>query len=211
MDCLEDNISVYLPQYLSSESKRELLSQLVAFSVDDTKSSIYSNAFKKKGFLLQGDGIGGVPYIFFPDTSKNKEVDAILISNTCDMSLENNRLYPSKVMYVPLLRYDKYAEMVKSEAPMQAENHLKDVKKQYVTQMLFLPQGSGLTYDAIAFFDQAISLPLSKDLVDNFCCKRLFSLSNFGFYLLLLKISIHFTRIKEKLDRNEGIDLSNCK
>lgn len=208
MKTLEDKISIYLPQYLSSESKRELFSQLDAFPVDGTKSTIYSNACKNFNTLLQGDGISEVPYVFFPDISNNRKVNAILLSNTCDMSLDNNRLYSSKVMYVPLLRYDKYAEMIKLKYPEKAENHLKDVRKQYVTQMLYLPQGSGLAYDAIAFFDQAISLPLSKDLVDSFCAKRLFSLSNLGFYLLLLKLSIHFTRIKEKIDRNEGVDLS---
>jgi hypothetical protein len=35
----------------------------------------------------------------------------------------------------------------------------------------------------------------------------LFTLSNFGFYLYLLKLSIHFTRIQEKIDRSTGEDL----
>ena len=123
------------------------------------------------------------------------------------MSLDNKRPYPSRIMYAPLINYDKYAKLISEHYPEKAENHLKDIKAQHVTQVMFLPKGEGLKHDSIVFFDQTISLPISQQLVQRFCENRLFTLSNFGLYLLLLKLSIHFTRIQERIDRGTGIDL----
>lgn len=89
----------------------------------------------------------------------------------------------------------------------KAESHLNDLKRQYITQALYLPKGAKLKNDSIVFFDRAISLPLTEELVEQFCKRKIFTLSNFGFYLFLLKISIHFTRIQEKIDRATGEDL----
>ena len=34
--------------------------------------------------------------------------------------------------------------------------------------------------------------------------KRLFSLSDYGFYMLLFKLSVHFSRIQEKVNRGHS-------
>lgn len=60
---------------------------------------------------------------------------------------------------------------------------------------------------ALSFFDRAISLPLTEDIVKNMCGNKLFTLSNFGLYLFLFKLSVHFTRIQERIDRTTGEDL----
>ena len=119
-------------------------------------------------------------------------------------------MYQNRILYAPLINYEKYKSSLlhrfeyKSE---QVKNHLRDLKNQKITQALFLPKGANLSYDAIVFFDRMINLPISNKLVNQMTHNKIFTLSNFGFYLFLLKLSVHFTRIQEKIERNKGIDL----
>ena len=149
-----------------------------------------------------------MPYLNFPNTDVHL-VDAILMSNTCDMSTENKRLNKCRIMYAPIIRYDKYAAMLeKSSIPAtRIVNHLEDIKAQKVSQILYLPKGGKMDYEGIVFFDRAISLPLTSEIVESKCADKLFTLSNFGLYLFLLKMSIHFTRIQERINRTTGEDL----
>jgi hypothetical protein len=203
---LSEDIKKFLPQYLSAESANKMFEQLSAFPTDGTKDVVYTSALLNNPHLFQGDGIANVEYIDFPD-SKVGKLKVILFSNTCDMNMENQRPNPSRIMYAPLINFEKYAAGVRKKFPDKAENHIQAIKSQHVTQALFLPKGGKLEYDAIVFFDRAISLPLSQSLVNEMINNRIFTLSDFGFYLFLFKMSMHFTRIQEKLDRNAGKDM----
>ena len=66
---------------------------------------------------------------------------------------------------------------------------------------IYLPRGKRLKYDAIVLLDRLNNCPaeiIRKEMIEK---QRLFTLSNYGFYLFLIKISIHFTRIREGVDR----------
>lgn len=210
MDLIQ-NIRLYLPQYLSSQEKDSLREELLNFPTDGTKSTIYTCALKKVDYLLQSDGIGSMPYCNFPNT-KIGEVPGIIFSNTCDMAVENKRLNDCRIMYAPILRLDKYRNGLLDKYDRErVENHINDIKSQTVSQIMYLPKdlsGIGMKYDGIVFFDRVISIQLSDEITEEFVKKRIFTLSNYGFYLFLLKISYHFTRIKEKIDRNNFIDLT---
>lgn len=202
-----DKKDLYLPQYLSSLEKDVLRKELASFPTDGTKDTIYTSALDGVNYLLQGDGIDEMPYINFPDLNI-RNVPGILFSNTCDMSIENKRANPCRIMFAPLIDFGKYSKMIYANCDKnRAESHLNDLKRQYITQALYLPKGAKLKNDSIVFFDRAISLPLTEELVEQLSKRKLFTLSNFGFYLFLLKISIHFTRIQEKIDRAAGVDL----
>ena len=135
-------------------------------------------------------------------------VNAILLSNTCDMSTDNKRMNPCRIMYAPILNFEKYAQrLLKFFPEHRVKNHLKDVKAQLISQILYLPKGGKIDYDGIVFFDRAISIPLTEETVRAMCGNKLFTLSNFGLYLLLFKMSVHFTRIQERIDRTTGDDL----
>ena len=69
-----------------------------------------------------------------------------------------------------------------------------------VTHVVYLPKNSKMQYDAIVRLDKICSVDRRKISNKN----RLFTLSDYGLYLFLLKLSIHFTRIRERIDRNEG-------
>ncbi len=204
---LADKIQLYLPQYLSAESQKIMKEELARFPMDGTKDSVYTCALDKADYLLQGDGIKGMPYIKFPDM-KIADVPALLLSNTCDMATDNKRMYGSRVIYAPILNLEKFEAKLKKEFGRdRAASLIHDIRKQHISQILYLPKGGKLDYEGIVFFDHAISIPLEKEIVYKSCENRLFTFSNFGFYLFLLKLSIHFTRIQERVDRSTGEDL----
>lgn len=204
---MDEEIRKYLPQYLSDAELSHLKDELAKFPTDGTKDTVYTIALNGANYLLQGDGISNVTYLNFPKTDI-RPVNAILLSNTCDMSTENKRLNPCRIMYAPILNFDKYAENLRKYfSEQRVSNHLKDVKAQQISQMLYLPKGGKMDYDGIVFFDRAISIPLTEDEVRTMCDNKLFTLSNFGLYLFLFKLSVHFTRIQERIDRTTGEDL----
>lgn len=207
MNNLDEEIKKYLPQYLSEIELNNLRKELENFPTDGTKDTVYTIALAKADYLLQGDGVANLDYINFPDVVI-KPIDVILLSNTCDMSIENKRMNPCRIMYAPILKFDIYARKLRESFPPQrVDNHLRDIKAQQISQAMFLPKGGKMDYDGIVFFDRAISIPLSEETMQSMCDNKLFTLSNFGLYLLLLKLSIHFTRIQERIDRTTGEDL----
>ncbi len=202
-----EEIKKYLPQYLSDTSLQQLKEELTKFPTDGTKDTVYTCALSGANYLLQGDGIAEMSYLDFPN-NKIAHVNAILLSNTCDMSTDNKRMNPCRIMYAPILNFAKYEEKLRKDFPTErANNHLKDIKAQQISQILYLPKGGKLQYDGIVFFDRAISIPLSEEAVKRMCNNKLFTLSNFGLYLFLFKMSFHFTRIQERIDRITGEDL----
>lgn len=204
---MDEEIKKYLPQYLSDTELNHLKDELAKFPTDGTKDTVYTVALNGANYLLQGDGICNVPYLNFPKTDI-RPVNVILLSNTCDMSTENKRMNPCRIMYAPILNFDKYAEYLrKSFSEERVSNHLKDVKAQQISQIFYLPKGGKMDYDGIVFFDRAISIPLTESSVKTMCDDKLFTLSNFGLYLFLFKLSVHFTRIQERIDRTTGEDL----
>lgn len=207
MNNLDEEIKKYLPQYLSEIELNNLRKELENFPTDGTKDTVYTIALANADYLLQGDGVANLNYINFPDVVI-KPIDVILLSNTCDMSIENKRMNPCRIMYAPILKFDIYARKLRESFPSQrVDNHLRDIKAQQISQAMFLPKGGKMDYDGIVFFDRAISIPLSEETMQSMCDNKLFTLSNFGLYLLLLKLSIHFTRIQERIDRTTGEDL----
>ena len=207
MNNLDEEIKKYLPQYLSEIELNNLRKELENFPTDGTKDTVYTIALANADYLLQGDGVANLDYINFPDVVI-KPIDVILLSNTCDMSIENKRMNTCRIMYAPILKFDIYARKLRESFPSQrVDNHLRDIKAQQISQAMFLPKGGKMDYDGIVFFDRAISIPLSEETMQSMCDNKLFTLSNFGLYLLLLKLSIHFTRIQERIDRTTGEDL----
>ena len=125
------------------------------------------------------------------------------------MSTDNARLYSSRIIYAPILQFEKYCKGLMAKYPEDKQrviSHLNAVKNQQITQALFIPKGGKLTYDGLVFFDRSVNIPLDHEVVKEMCNKKLFTLSDFGFYLFLLKLSIHFTRVQEKIDRSTGED-----
>ena len=195
------DIELFLPKYLSPENYKRLLQELDAFPNNIDKrmytSSVESNV------LYQGEGYNPFPYVDLIHLDKgSKRVKGIILSNTCDISLENHRLYASSILYAPVVEIKKYYDVLIKNGAIkeQVEEHLSAVRKQKVSSILYLPGISDLK-ESIVFFDRIMSIDNSFIDRENLENNRLFSLSDYGFYLLLFKLSIHFSRIQEKVNR----------
>ncbi len=124
-------------------------------------------------------------------------------------SRTNKRAFSSQICYAPIFNLEKYTDKLKKrdgyKNPENLNQHVEAIKKQHVTQILYLPRGGDLDYEGIVFLDRMNNCHSSLIDKENLSAKRIFTLSNYGFYLLLTKISIHFSRLQEKIDRDEGI------
>ena len=54
--------------------------------------------------------------------------------------------------------------------------------------------------DHVVRFDEAQSMPVAAHAASS-DKEKLFTLSNTGFYMLVLKLSVHFCRLQEKVNR----------
>ena len=93
-----EEIRIYLPKYLSEETKDYLLNELKNFP-NNIDKRIYENL--EGGYLYQGDGIDNV--LVFNVTQILSEIKTLrrkvlILSNSCDINKENKRLYQTRNM-----------------------------------------------------------------------------------------------------------------
>ena len=197
---LED-IEVYLPKFLSADSKQALFEGLRQFP-DNIDSRLYTNRLRDDRIVYQGDGIRGLPFLIMPEL-KTRPVDAIIISNSCDIDPKNIRLFRSKVVYAPMLKLENYRNMLlrKGVPAPEINSHIESIRRQEITQAFFLPAQGPLKQDSFVLLDRLISC--DNEFIDRNVLhqSRLFSLSDYGHYLFLVKISMHFCRLHEGVDR----------
>lgn len=202
-----DEIKLYLPRYLSEDSTKELLKELEVFPTDGTKQTIYTTALKGENTLFQGDGVKNIRVINLPSSEIGK-APVMILSNTCDIALDNKRDYAiPRICYAPILNLEKYRVTLQKKkiAEVRINSHIEKIKRQQITSILYLPQGGNLQYEGIVFLDRLNNISNEDIDRDDLQNSRLFTLSNYGLYLFLLKLSIHFSRIQEKIDRNKGV------
>jgi hypothetical protein len=118
------------------------------------------------------------------------------------MDLNNTRLYPTTMLYTPIVQLNNYIKVLAQYGASEEKikNHISDVKAQKVSSMFYLPS-IGELGESVVFFDRL--LHVSQKYVDRKTVqtRRLFSLSDYGFYLFVFKLSIHLSRIREGVDR----------
>lgn len=218
-----DDIDIYLPKYLSEESLSQLKIELKSFDSDGTKNTIYTARLRDEKVLFQGDGISSLKIVNI-QKEEFKQSPVILLSNTCDMDIDNKRIFRSHICYSPLIELDKYISVVESNLQKRRSNktydpsedtyknvekvindHIKSIKKQHITQILYLPSIGDFNKEYIVFLDKIYNIEIDAIDRDKLGIIRMFTLSNYGLYLFLLKISVHFTRIKERIDRDCGL------
>lgn len=194
-----DDIKKYLPKYLSKESYKELIDGLKNFP-DNIDSRFYTH-YLDSDVVYQGDGLYGCPTINFL-TMKRKDVHSIVMSNTCDIDIANKRMFGSQIVYSPIIELDKYESiLLQTISKDKVDTHIDSVKRQELTQILYLPSNGGTLKESIVFLDRIFNVDNSFVNRDNLNDIRTFSLSDYGSYVFLLKLSIHFTRIQDKVDR----------
>jgi hypothetical protein len=191
-----------IPKYLTSETTKELIESLSAFP-ENIDKRLYSSANIDPELLCQGDGIDDLLVVEVPSL-RTKRAPCMILSNTCDIDPSNEHIFSTNIIYSPIIRLEAYRNFLTSEGictDQVLDDHLKAIRSQHVTQIFYLPKLSATIEEGIVFYDRLVSC--ASDAVDrpSLSMKRLFTLSQYGHYLFLLKLSIHFTRMSEGIDR----------
>lgn len=201
-----EQLQIYLPKYLSSASEKELFSGLKGFP-DNIDERIYTSYLKESPLIYQGDGLKEMLIVNLPSL-ETKQAPAMVLSNTCDIDPANQRNFDSQVVYTPIVSLEKYVSIVlestgKSRA--QIDSHLTSIRKQFITQIFYLPAYGDILSESIVFLDRILNIGNQHIDRDSLSANRIFSLSDYGNYLFLYKLSLHFTRIQDKVDRRSSV------
>jgi hypothetical protein len=197
-----ENIKTYLPKFLSAESDKELFAGLKEFP-DNLDSRFYTKHLTDTETVYQGDGINDMLVVNLPE-AVSKKAPCIILSNTCDIHLDNTRNFPSRIVYAPIFNLRKYKDSLYSlskKTPEQINDHIFSIKRQEITQIFYLPENKDGMKESIVFFDRLNNCPNSFFDSKEVKSRRIFTLSDYGYYLFLLKLSIHFTRIQDRVER----------
>ncbi len=196
-----DDLRIYLPKYLSGENYDQLISQLRDFPANIDKR-MYTIGLEPN-IIYQGDALSDMPVVIIENLDLGvKQRPCMIVSNTCDMDLNNTRLYPTSILYTPIVQLTNYIKILSQYGASEEKikNHISDVKAQKVSSMFYLPS-IGELGESVVLLDRL--LHVSQKYVDRETVnvRRLFSLSDYGFYLFVFKLSIHLSRIREGVNR----------
>lgn len=194
------SIKDQIPYYLTQEAASGLLEELKNYS---DKTEFYTSRYPSE--LLQGDGWQGFTLFDF-NTNSGRSVKAIVLSNSCDISTENARDVSPKITFVPLIKFSRLQKIFEDAGknPAAVEQKMLAIREQKNTSFFFLPAQTSLTEDYVAWLSDVHSMP-SANFIANTSKAKVFTLNMTGFYLFLFKLSIHFCRFHENLDRSEEI------
>jgi hypothetical protein len=92
--------------------------------------------------------------------------------------------------------------MVTASREIAADRHISDIRQQRIASMFYLPRIDALGEESVALLDRINNCDLQALNLGELVATRLFTLSDYGFYLFLFKLSIHLTRIRENVARN---------
>ncbi len=193
-----EQIRLFLPKYLSPEQHRELFSELEKFP-DNFDFYLVRNDLRE--MLLQGDGWRGFVVIDFV-TGTRKTVSGIVLSNSCDIAIENQRDFPINILFAPLIALDRYKSSLRAagKTEEQVEGIVGNIRRQYVTSIFYIPEWSRIIDESIILLDDIHAHPL-QDFLQSSKRQPIFTLNQYAFYLFLIKLSIHFSRFQEGIQR----------
>lgn len=196
MQITSQSIRDQIPYYLTQEAKAHLIKALDEFP---SPIDYYINRYPSE--LLQGDGWTSVDVINF-DSGEKKQIKAILLSNSCDVDPANPRELPVKLTFAPIVKLSSYIHLLSNTklSTTQINDKVQAIKEQKITSLFYLPGGAKLNEDYIALLDDVHTVPYSA-FSSQVGREKVFTLSQVGFYLFVLKLSVHFCRFHEQVDR----------
>lgn len=187
---------VYLPSYLSDDKRDALRLELKQFP--DNMRYFRAEPLKSP---LQGDVFDKRPYIICDGDRLNfRDTRLMIISNSCDIAIENARDSPVTVLVAPVGPLAAL-ERVFLKGRLTADritSRVASIRKQEISNLFFLPAGHGIEQESVVYLDRIQSLP--RELL-KLTTGRLCMLSQYGFYLMLIKLSYHLCRAKEGVER----------
>lgn len=193
-----------IPSYLTGSDKQELIKNLEAITAKKSVS-YFTNLEQLRSEVLQGDGWRGFELFIF-ETGKKTAVRGIVLSNSCDVSPENERQAPSKIVFAPLVKLSTFRKLLESskinEERIQAK--IDAIKAQKTSNVFYIPASGVVSEDYVIRLDDLHSMP-AQTLLASQSKEKLFTLSQTGFYVFVFKLSVHFCRFQENVNRNANI------
>lgn len=196
---LLESIEKQIPYYLTEDAKKGLTQALNDFP--QNTQYYLSQSTELSDTLLQGDLFAELPV---QHGSETKHIKGIILSNSCDISPDNKRELPVNVLFAPLVSLELYTK--KLAAADVTENAINSkiemIRQQKITNIFYLPESPDdgrpecIVYlDQVYFLRTAILLKILEE------GKKISTLSQVGFYIFILKLSVHFCRFHECVHR----------
>lgn len=196
-----DALRQQIPYYLTADpSQKVLLAEIKSLSEGAHKGYfIPKNHDGYTAEMLQGDGWRGFQVFSFANGKLNP-VMGIVLSNSCDVTTENARVLPTKVTFAPIMKLSKVVKKFEAFGlnKEKVDTRLRAIRAQMVTNIFYLPADDLLEEESIVFLDDLHSMPIEAHKQ---AAEKLFTLSMAGFYLFVFKLSVHFCRLHENVDR----------
>jgi len=200
-----------LPSYLTENLKGRLRFSLEQFKERSGGKEIQYNDFYKSNVLpyfMQADLIVEIRYPYWDGKEYSKKyTDAIILSNSCDLSNENERTVNVKqCVLAPTLDLDKFVESLQeTQSQNQIDNFIKAIRLQEITNIFYLPPDPKESKERIVLFDKVfwIDVKVLTALIPTITEERIATLNHFGLYLFIVKMTYHFCRFPEENDRPE--------
>lgn len=197
-----DTLRQQIPFYLTADPKqKELIKGLKALSEGANEGYfLATEEDPHANDMLQGDGWRGFQVFSFASGHRNM-ARGIVLSNSCDVSPENERVLPPKVTFAPVVKLSSIKVRFEERGLRheQIEPRLQAIRSQAITSMFYLPADGPLDEEHVALLDDLHSMPIEAHRE---AAEKLFTLSMVGFYLFIFKLSVHFCRLHENVDRS---------
>jgi hypothetical protein len=202
-----DSIDRLFPPDISEQRKGRLRDGLKQFSIR-SNSKVYTDFYLKSSpnYFLQGDLIFELRFPLWNSEKRDFEkvyFDSIILSNSCDIDEANQstRTLPKQVMTAKLFSLTDFIEGLSYYDIENSDTIIERLKNQEYSNLMYFPPINNTEY--VAYFDELSSLSneelnaLRKDIDKN----RIACLDWFGYYLFMFKLSYHFCRLPEEIDR----------
>ncbi len=143
---------------------------------------------------LQGYFFSDFPVVYLKADGQPRATrkPAMLINNSCDLPPGRNPMV-TVALVLDFGQYLKFLERKKLKREA-IENHARDVRRNQIGELLYVPNFSTFSDGAIVRLDQLCSVAygLLEEAIQN--GRRIASFTQSGFYVLLLKLTHHLTR-----------------
>jgi hypothetical protein len=181
----------FIPKYLHDTDIGALAAQFKNFP-DEKK--VYTTALPKDE-INQGDVWTNLQVRIW-ETGEPKTVEAVILSNSCDIEPANNPPPHRRIMFAPTLVLERFAALLEQNGrtKQQVDDMIGGIRRQQDSGILYLPEIDGAR-ERFVFLDHVYSQPLTEFRQQN--PQRISAFSQYGFYVLLIKLSIHFLRVRE--------------
>ena len=201
----------YLPPTLLQGENDKIKEGLRQFFPEHRTGKVQYSGFylaSSVSYFMQGDLIDSLPIVYWNYDANRYETafsPVMLVSNSCDVSAENQRISQKEALFAQIVSLDDYVHDL-TEAGANEEtitSILSEIRNQKISNLFYLPPSHLSTKEFLVFFDKICWHPadIFVKKLERINDERNLSLSNWGYYLLIFKLSLHFCRVPEDVER----------